>query len=98
MQHQAVHRLFCCYWDRFYVPFEFWTYPAMEACFIEILKSKGAACDSVSEGNLRQLVARFNLKKSKHVIVREFVAGRIERFDEKAAAAAGLPKDADLVT
>jgi hypothetical protein len=70
----------------------------MAACFIEILKSKGALCGSVSEGNLRQLVARFNLKKSKHIIVREFAAGRIERFDEKAAAAAGLPKDADLVT
>ena len=22
-QHQLVHRLFCCYWDRFFVPFEF---------------------------------------------------------------------------
>jgi hypothetical protein len=96
IQHQAVHRLFCCYWDRFYVPFEFSTYPAMEACFIEILERKGVPCNSVSEGNLRQLVAKFKLKKSKHVIVRQFVAGKIKRFDEKAAAAAGLPKDVDL--
>jgi hypothetical protein len=98
MQHQALHRLFCCYWDRLYVPFEFWTYPAMAAGLIEILKSKDVPCDSVSEGNLRQLVGRFNLKKSRHIIVREFVAERIKRFDEKAAAAAGLPKDADFVT
>ena len=92
-QHQLVHRLFCCYWDRLFVPFEFWTYPAMEACLTEILKSKGARYDSVSEGNLRQLVANFNLEKSRHVIVREFVAGSFPRFDEKAAAAAGLPID-----
>ena len=98
VQHQAIHRLFCCYWDRLDPPFEFWTYPAMAARFIEILKSKGAPCGSVSEGNLRQLVARFNLKKSQHIIVREFAAGRIKRFDEKAAVAAGLPKDAVLVT
>lgn len=93
VQHQIVHRIFCCYWDRFFLPFEFWTYPAMEACLIEILKSKGARYDSVSEGNLRQLVANFNLEKSRHVIVREFVAGSFPRFDEKAAAAAGLPID-----
>jgi hypothetical protein len=68
----------------------------MEACFIDILKSKGAADSAVSGGNLRQLVARLKLKKSKHVIVRKFSAGKIERFDEKAAAAAGLPKDGDL--
>ena len=98
VQHQVLHRLFCCYWDRLYVPFEFWTYLAIEACLIDVLKSKGAPCGSVSEGNLRQLVARFHLKKSKHIIVRKFAAGRIERFDEKAAVAAGLPKDADLVT
>jgi hypothetical protein len=95
VQHQAVHCLFCCCWDRFDPPFEFWTYPAMVARFCEILRSNGAADNSVSEGNLRQLVRRFNLKKSKHIIVSRFVAGKIERFDEKAAAAAGLPKDVD---
>jgi hypothetical protein len=95
-QHQLVHRLFCCYWDRLFVPFEFWAYPAMEACLTEILREKGDADSAVSEGNLRQLVARLKLKKSKHVIVRKFSAGKIERFDEKAAAAAGLPKDVDL--
>jgi hypothetical protein len=69
----------------------------MQVRFAEILKEKGAAdtC-SVSEGNLRQLVARFKLKKSQHVIVSKFVNGNIERFDEKAAAAAGLPKHVDL--
>jgi len=96
VQHQAIHRLFCCYWDRLCVPLEFWTYPAMGAVLVEILKSKGAAYSSASEGNLRQLVARLNLTKSKYIIVREFAAGRIKQFDEKAAAAAGLPKDADL--
>ena len=95
-QHQLVHRLFCCYWDRLFVPFEFWAYPAMEACLTEILREKGAADSAVSEGNLRQLVARLKLKKSKHVIVRKFSAGKIERFDEKAAAAAGWPKG-DLI-
>ena len=71
----------------------------MQVRFAEILKNKGAAdASSVSEGNLRQLVARFKLKKSKHVIVSKFVAGNFERFDEKAAAAAGLPKDVDFVT
>src|SRR5262245_56839112 len=64
-QHQAVHRLFCCYWDRFDPPFEFWTYPAMVASFCEILKRKDANYNSVSEGNLRQLVARLDLEKSK---------------------------------
>jgi hypothetical protein len=98
VQHQAVHRLFCCYWDPFDPPFEFWTYPAMVACFCEILKSKDAHYNSVSEGNLRQLVARLDLEKSKQIIVREFVSGSIKRFDEKAAAAAGLPKGADLLT
>jgi hypothetical protein len=68
----------------------------MVARFCEILRSNGAADNSVSEGNLRQLVRRFNLKKSKHIIVSRFVADKIERFDEKAAAAAGLPKDVDL--
>ena len=100
-QHQLVHRLFCCYWDRLFVPFEFWTYPAMEACLTEILTKKGAAdTSSVSEGNLRQLVARFKLTKSRHVIVSKFVAGNFERFDGKAAAAAGLPlpKGVDFVT
>ena len=97
-QHLAVHRLFCCYWDRFFVPFEFWTYPAMEAVLIDILKSEGAFDNSVSEGNLRQLVRRFNLKKSKHIIVSRFVVGKIERFDKKAAAAAGWPKDVEIVT
>jgi hypothetical protein len=96
VQHQAVHRLFCCYWDRFDPPFEFWTYPAMVACFCEILRSEGAADNSVSEGNLRQLVARLDLEKSKQIIVREFVSGSCKRIDEKAAAAAGLPKDVDL--
>src|SRR5262245_34328431 len=48
VQHQTVHRIFCCFWDRFFIPFEFWTYPAMEACLIEILKSKGAGYNSVS--------------------------------------------------
>ena len=93
VQHQTVHRIFCCYWDRLFIPFEFWTYSAMEACLIEILKSKRARYNSVSEGNLRRFVATFNLKKSKHVIVREFVAGSIKRLDKKAAAAAGLPID-----
>ena len=68
----------------------------MEACLTEILREKGAADSAVSEGNLRQLVARLKLKKSKHVIVRKFSAGKIERFDEKAAAAAGWPKG-DLI-
>jgi hypothetical protein len=95
-QHQLVHRLFCCLWDREVVPFEFWTYSAMQVRFAEILTKKGAAdTSSVSEGNLRQLVARFKLTKSRHVIVSKFVAGDFERFDGKAAAAAGLPKDVD---
>ena len=72
-QHQLVHRLFCCYWDRFFVPFEFWTYPAMEACLTEILMEKHAIADSVRVGNLRQLVKRLKLQKSSHIIVRQFV-------------------------
>jgi hypothetical protein len=72
-QHQLVHRLFCCYCDRFFVPFEFWTYPAMEACLTEILMEKHAIADSVRVGNLRQLVKRLKLQKSSHIIVRQFV-------------------------
>ena len=100
-QHQLVHRLFCFLWDREVVPFEFWTYSAMQVRFAEILTKKGAAdTSSVSAGNLRQLVARFKLTKSRHVIVSKFVAGNFERFDGKAAAAAGLPlpKGVDFVT
>jgi hypothetical protein len=95
-QHQLVHRLFCCYWDRFFVPFEFWTYPAMEACLTEILMEKHAIADSVRVGNLRQLVKRLKLQKSSHIIVRQFVGEQLAPFDNEAAAAAGWPKD-DLI-
>jgi len=72
-QHQLVHRLFCCYWDRFFVPFEFWTYPAMEACLTEILMEKHDIGDSVRVGNLRQLAKILQMQKSSHIIVRQFV-------------------------
>jgi len=72
-QHQLVHRLFCCYWDRFFVPFEFCTDPAMEACLTDFLMDKHAIADSVRVGNLRQLVKRLKLQKSSHIIVRQFV-------------------------
>jgi len=92
-QHQLVHRLFCFLWDREGVPFEFWTYPAMEAFLTEILIEKRANANSVRTGNLRQLVKRLKLQKSSHVIVRQFVGEQIARFDNEAAAAAGWPKD-----
>ena len=95
-QHQLVHRLFCFYWDRLFVPFEFWTYPAMEACLTEILMKKSAIADSVRAGNLRQLVKRLKLQKSSHVIVRQFGSEGIAPFDIEAAVAEGWPKD-DLI-
>lgn len=62
----VVKRLFCCWWDRFFVPLEFWTYPMMERLFDD-LKRKGRG--EARQDQLRKWVGRLHLRKAPKPIV-----------------------------
>jgi hypothetical protein len=83
-----IQRTFCCWWDRYRIPLEFWTYPATVTLFERELRNHLKLIPS--EDRLRQWVRRLKLKKAGRPIVAKWDSSG-PKIDKGSARLHGLP-------
>jgi hypothetical protein len=71
MRPHAVMRLFCIYWDRYEIPFEFWSYPAISDFLRHSFRNIGPDL-APSANTIKQWAHRLELTPSEAIVVSEF--------------------------